>query len=167
MIKDLISIPVETNHQPNFIGLWSFKNTDICDKIISFFDENEMSHSDIGFYDHADQSVKYDKELVNGKQMQVRLENLTNNDYDPIKNYFLLLEKCFLSYCESWPTIQTDRIGISRNASLVKYLRSEKEFNEIIDRTVIPPHEPNYESNEIATKTWDFDQWYREDNKKK
>ena len=44
---------------------------------------------------------------------------------------------------------------------------SEKEFNEIIDRTVIPPHEPNYKSNEIATKTWDFDQWYREDNKKK
>lgn len=44
---------------------------------------------------------------------------------------------------------------------------SEKEFNEIVDRTVIPPHEPNYKSNEIATKTWDFDQWYREDNKKK
>ena len=44
---------------------------------------------------------------------------------------------------------------------------SEKEFNEIVDRTVIPPHQPNYQSNEIATKTWDFDLWYREDNKKK
>ena len=44
---------------------------------------------------------------------------------------------------------------------------SEKEFNEIVDRTVIPPHEPNYQSNEIAPKTWDFDQWYRENNKKK
>ena len=44
---------------------------------------------------------------------------------------------------------------------------SEKEFNEIVDRTVIPPHEPNYQSNEIAPKTWDFDEWYRENNKKK
>ena len=44
---------------------------------------------------------------------------------------------------------------------------TEKEFNEIVDRTVIPPHQPNYKSNEIAEKTWDFDQWYREDNKKK
>ena len=44
---------------------------------------------------------------------------------------------------------------------------SEQEFNEIVDRTVIPPHEPNYKSNEIAPKTWDFDQWYREDNKEK
>ncbi len=44
---------------------------------------------------------------------------------------------------------------------------TEKEFNEIVNRTVIPPHQPNYKSNEIAEKTWDFDQWYREDNKKK
>ena len=125
MIKDLVPIPVETIHQPSFIGLWSIKNTEICDKITNLFEENEMSHSDIGFYDHADQSVKYDKKLINGKQMQVRLENLTNEDYEPIKNYFLILEKCFLSYCESWPTIQTDLIGISRNASIVKFLRSE------------------------------------------
>ena len=130
MVKDLTSIPVETNHQPSFIGLWSIQNSEICDKVISFFQNNEMSHSDVGFYDYADNSVKYDKAIVNGKQMQVKLEDLQTDDYDPIKNYFLMLEKCFLSYCESWPTIQTDRIGISRNASIVKYLKSEKEFNE-------------------------------------
>ena len=44
---------------------------------------------------------------------------------------------------------------------------SEEEFNEFIDRTVIPPNKPNYQTNKIASKTWDFDQWYREDNKKK
>ena len=43
---------------------------------------------------------------------------------------------------------------------------TENEFNEIVDRTTIPPHKPNYNTNEIASKTWDFDQWYREDNKK-
>ena len=44
---------------------------------------------------------------------------------------------------------------------------SEEEFNEFVDRTVIPPNKPNYQTNKIASKTWDFDQWYREDNKKK
>ena len=49
MAKDLMSIPVETNHQPSFIGLWSIQNSEICDKVISFFQNNEMSHSDVGF----------------------------------------------------------------------------------------------------------------------
>ena len=123
MVKDLTSIPVETSHQPSFIGLWSIKNSEICDKVIAFFQDNEMSHSEVGFYDYADNSVKYDKEMVNAKQMQVKLEDLQSDGYDPIKNYFRMLEKCFLSYCESWPTIQTDRIGVSRNCSIVKYLK--------------------------------------------
>mgnify|MGYP001449891683 CR=1 FL=1 len=37
-------------------------------------------------------------------------------------------------------------------------------FNQFIDKTVIPPHKPNYKLNEIAKKTWDFEDWYREDN---
>ena len=44
---------------------------------------------------------------------------------------------------------------------------SEDEFNQIIDKTVIPPHKPNYKLNKIAKKTWYFDNWYREDNTKK
>lgn len=44
---------------------------------------------------------------------------------------------------------------------------TEEEFNQFIDKTVIPPHKPNYKLNEIAKKTWDFKDWYREDNKKK
>ena len=44
---------------------------------------------------------------------------------------------------------------------------SEEEFNQIVDKTVIHPNKPNYKSNEIAKKTKDFDDWYRENNKKK
>ncbi len=38
----------------------------------------------------------------------------------------------------------------------------ENEFNEIIGNTVVPPHKPNFGTNELAPKTWDFDRWYRE-----
>ena len=43
----------------------------------------------------------------------------------------------------------------------------ESEFNEIIKEMVIPPHKPNFDQNYISEKIWDFDNWYRENNKKK
>lgn len=44
---------------------------------------------------------------------------------------------------------------------------SEGEFNEIVGATVVPPHEPNFASNDWAPKTWDFERWYREDEDNK
>ena len=44
---------------------------------------------------------------------------------------------------------------------------TEEEFNQIVDKSIIPPNKPNYKTNEIAKKTWDFEQWYRENNKNK
>lgn len=44
---------------------------------------------------------------------------------------------------------------------------TEEEFNKFIDRTVIPPNKPDYNSNRISKKTWDFEKWYREDNRNK
>lgn len=42
----------------------------------------------------------------------------------------------------------------------------EKEFNEIVQQMVIPPHEPNFKTNNVSKKVWDFDNWYRENNAK-
>lgn len=39
---------------------------------------------------------------------------------------------------------------------------SELEFNAIVAKTVVPPFEPNFDSNEWSEKPWDFDKWYRE-----
>ncbi len=44
---------------------------------------------------------------------------------------------------------------------------TESEFNEIVKRTAVPPYEHDYDNNESAEKTWDFDTWYREDNRPK
>lgn len=41
---------------------------------------------------------------------------------------------------------------------------TEAEFNNIVAKTVVPPFEPDFSSNERAPKTWDFDNWYRERN---
>ena len=40
---------------------------------------------------------------------------------------------------------------------------TETEFNEIVERTVVPPNKPDFGKNEWAPKTWDFENWFRED----
>ncbi len=40
---------------------------------------------------------------------------------------------------------------------------TEEEFNKIVSNMVVPPHEPNFNMPN-TTKTWDFENWYRENN---
>lgn len=39
---------------------------------------------------------------------------------------------------------------------------SESEFNDIIGNTVVPPHKPDFGTNEWSPKTHDYERWYRE-----
>jgi N-acetyl sugar amidotransferase len=39
---------------------------------------------------------------------------------------------------------------------------SELEFNAIVAKTVVPPFEPDFQTNEWSERPWDFDKWYRE-----
>lgn len=38
----------------------------------------------------------------------------------------------------------------------------EKEFNEIVKATCVPPHVPDFKIQEFSEKTWDFEKWFRE-----
>ncbi|MFQ5890820.1 MAG: N-acetyl sugar amidotransferase [Gemmatimonadota bacterium] len=40
---------------------------------------------------------------------------------------------------------------------------TEDEFNETVLNTVVPPFEPTLDAIEPGEKTWDFEQWYREE----
>ena len=47
----------------------------------------------------------------------------------------------------------------------LEYLElDESEFNEIVSKTVVPPHKPDFSKNEWSPKTSDFDEIYREKN---
>ncbi|HBA82751.1 MAG TPA: N-acetyl sugar amidotransferase [Verrucomicrobia bacterium] len=48
---------------------------------------------------------------------------------------------------------------------LLEYLGlTEEEFNEIVQRTEVSPYHHDYSKQRSSNKTWDYDQWYREDN---
>ena len=79
---------------------------------------------------------------VRNKRMKPETAKELNEKYDGIKPQSL---EIFLEY-----------MGLE-----------EKEFNQIIDTMVIPPHKANFKSNKFSKKLWDYDQWYREDNRKK
>ena len=80
--------------------------------------------------------------LVRNKRMDPNKAKELNEKYDGIKPKSL---EVFLEY-----------VGME-----------ESEFNEIINEMIIPPHKPNFDQNYISEKVWDFDNWYRENNKKK
>ena len=85
--------------------------------------------------------TQINSQLVRNNKMDPKKAKTLNEKYDGLKPKSL---EIFLEY-----------VGLE-----------EKEFNEIIENMVIPPHKPNFNQNNIAEKTWDFDKWYREKNKK-
>ena len=43
---------------------------------------------------------------------------------------------------------------------------TEDEFDQMVKGMAIPPYEHDFAETDLADKTWDFDQWYREDTQK-
>lgn len=39
---------------------------------------------------------------------------------------------------------------------------TEEQFHQIVMKTVVPPHQPDFTTITEGPKTWDFDRWYRE-----
>ena len=44
---------------------------------------------------------------------------------------------------------------------------TEEEFNKTVKGMAIPPYDHQFDAKEMSEKTWDFDKFYREDNRKK
>ena len=44
---------------------------------------------------------------------------------------------------------------------------TEDEFNKTVKSMAIPPYDHEFDAKEPAPKTWDFDRFYREDNRNK
>ena len=42
---------------------------------------------------------------------------------------------------------------------------TEEEFTDFVRHTEVSPYSHDYSRNDVADETWDFDTWYREDNR--
>ena len=85
--------------------------------------------------------TQINSQLVRNKKMSPGEAKILNEKYDGLKPKSL---EIFLEY-----------VGLD-----------EKEFNEIVENMVIPPHKPNFNQNYISEKVWDYEKWYREKKEK-
>jgi len=84
------------NKNPDFIGTFKI-DTNICDKIISFFNENSSLHSKGEIVSGVDESKKKSTDLI------INPKDLIKPNYINLKIYFDHLFNCYSEYRAQWP----------------------------------------------------------------
>ena len=81
---------------PNFIGEWFFDKS-LCEKIIIFFNENNVLQQPGISGESIDLNKKKSTDLT------INPKDLENPKFECLKNYFNELNKCYDDYKLSWP----------------------------------------------------------------
>lgn len=85
-----------TNNNPNFIGIFQI-DTNLCDKIIDFFNENQSLQSKGEIINGVDETKKKSVDIA------VNPKDLSKPDYQYLKIYFDHLFNCYSEYRAQWP----------------------------------------------------------------
>lgn len=85
-----------TNNNPNFIGIFQI-DTNLCDKIIDFFNENQSLQSKGEIINGVDETKKKSVDIA------VNPKDLSKPDYQHLKIYFEHLFNCYSEYRAQWP----------------------------------------------------------------
>ena len=85
-----------TNNNPNFIGIFQI-DTNLCDKIIEFFNENQSLQSKGEIINGVDETKKKSVDIA------VNPKDLSKPDYQHLKIYFEHLFNCYSEYRAQWP----------------------------------------------------------------
>jgi prolyl 4-hydroxylase len=85
---------------PNFIGLWNLENNDLCNEIITWFEENKVLQK---------QGVTSLGKISNSKKrtdIKVKPNTLDDFKFKCLKDYIKELHKCFKDYNDQWPLLK-------------------------------------------------------------
>lgn len=85
-----------TNNNPNFIGIFQI-DTNLCDKIIDFFNKNQSLQSKGEIINGVDETKKKSVDIA------VNPKDLSKPDYQYLKIYFDHLFNCYSKYRTQWP----------------------------------------------------------------
>jgi prolyl 4-hydroxylase len=85
---------------PNFIGSWNLENDDLCNEIITWFEENK---------DLQKQGITSLGKISNSKKrtdIKVKPNTLDDFKFKCLKDYIKELHKCFKDYNDQWPLLK-------------------------------------------------------------
>ena len=93
-------IDITNNKNPNFIGAYNIENDSLCEKIVSFFEENKdlQQQGDVG--DGVDEKIKKSTDIT------IYPNNLKEEKFFLFKDYLNSLNKCYQDYRETYPFLK-------------------------------------------------------------
>ena len=93
-------IDITNNKNPNFIGAYNIENDSLCEKIVSFFEENKDLQSQGAVGDGVDEKIKKSTDIT------VYPNNLKEEKFFLFKDYLNSLNKCYQDYRETYPFLK-------------------------------------------------------------
>ena len=93
-------IDINNNKNPNFIGAYNIENDSLCEKIVSFFEENKDLQSQGAVGDGVDEKIKKSTDIT------IYPNNLKEEKFFLFKDYLNSLNKCYQDYRETYPFLK-------------------------------------------------------------
>ena len=93
-------IDITNNKNPNFIGSYNIENDSLCEKIVSFFEENKDLQSQGAVGDGIDEKIKKSPDIT------IYPNNLKEEKFFLFKDYLNSLNKCYQDYRETYPFLK-------------------------------------------------------------
>jgi prolyl 4-hydroxylase len=113
------------NSNPNFIGSWIINPSHICDKIISYFENNIHLHKNGRTGSGFDQSIKNSTDM----SIAPREINLPGNEI--FIEYFKLLFNCHNDYLLQWPFIRDFAGDLQIGKFNIQRYRAGQHFQQV------------------------------------
>ena len=85
---------------PNFIGSWIVEPSEICDRLVRYFEENVAKQAVGSTITGVDTAVK------NSVDISILPNELEKKGNEALRDYFDLLFQCHKDYLEQWPFFQ-------------------------------------------------------------
>ena len=93
-------IDIINNKNPNFIGAYNIENNLLCEKIVSFFEENKDLQSQGATGEGVDEKIKKSTDIT------IYPNNLKEEKFLIFKDYLNLLNQCYQDYRETYPFLK-------------------------------------------------------------
>ena len=93
-------IDINNNKNPNFIGAYNIENDSLCEKIVSFFEENKDLQSQGAVGDGVDEKIKKSTDIT------IYPNNLKEEKFFLFKDYLNSLNQCYQDYRETYPFLK-------------------------------------------------------------
>jgi prolyl 4-hydroxylase len=93
-------IDITNKKNPNFIGAYNIENDSLCEKIVSFFEENKDLQSQGAVGDGVDEKIKKSTDIT------IYPNNLKEEKFFLFKDYLNSLNQCYQDYRETYPFLK-------------------------------------------------------------